>query len=57
MNMTLTLEQLLSTFESYNLAIWPMQVLAYLLGITALFFAIKRTQYSSRIVVGILSFL
>lgn len=55
--MTLTLEQLLSTFESYNLAIWPMQVLAYLLGITALFFAIKRTQYSSRIVVGILSFL
>jgi hypothetical protein len=57
MNVTLTLEQLLSTFENYNLAIWPMQVLAYVLGIAALFFAIKRTGYSSRIVVGILSFL
>lgn len=57
MNMTLTLEQLLSTFEKYNLDIWPMHVLAYLLGIAALFFAIKRTQYSGRVVVGILSFL
>jgi hypothetical protein len=55
--MTLTLEMLLTTFENYNLDIWPMQVFAYLLGIAAVFFAIKRTQYSGRIVVGILSFL
>jgi len=57
MNMSLTLEQLLSTFERYNLAIWPMQALAYVLGIVALFFAIKRTGYSARIIAGILSFL
>ncbi|HEY70650.1 MAG TPA: hypothetical protein G4O08_08715 [Anaerolineae bacterium] len=57
MNWTLTLDDLLATFESYNLDIWPMQVLAYILGLIALFFAIKRTAYSSRIVVGILSFL
>jgi hypothetical protein len=57
MNMTLTLEILLETFEKYNLAIWPMQVVAYVLGIVALFFAIKRTEYSARIVTGILSFL
>lgn len=57
MNMSLTLEQLLDTFEKYNLAIWPMQVLAYVLGVVALFFAIKRREYSSRIITGILSFL
>ena len=55
--MTLTLEQLLGTFEKYNLSIWPMQVVAYVLGIAVLFFAIKRTEYSSRIVAGILSLL
>jgi hypothetical protein len=57
MNMTLTLEILLETFEKYNLAIWPMQIVAYVLGIVALFFAIKRTEYSARIATGILSFL
>jgi hypothetical protein len=57
MNMTLALDQLLSTFENYNLDIWPMQILAYVLGVAALFFAAKRTGYSARIVAGILSFL
>jgi hypothetical protein len=57
MNLTLTLEQLLATFAKYNLAIWPMQVLAYVLGLVALFFAIKPSRYSSRIITGILSFL
>jgi hypothetical protein len=57
MNLTLTLATLLSTFEKYNLAIWPMQVLAYLLGLVALFFAIKPSRYSSRIVAAVLCFL
>jgi hypothetical protein len=57
MNLTLTLTALLSSFEKYNLAIWPMQVLAYLLGLAALFFAIKRSSFSSRIVTAILCFL
>jgi hypothetical protein len=57
MNMSFTLEILLDTFERYNLAIWPMQVFAYVLGITALFLAIKRTRYSNSIIAGILSFL
>jgi hypothetical protein len=57
MNSSLTTDQILSTFEAYNLEIWPMQAVAYLLGIVALFFAVKRTQGSSRIVWAILSFL
>jgi len=52
MNMELTLDGLLATFERYNLDIWPMQVLAYLLGIAALFFTFKRTGYSIKIITG-----
>ena len=57
MNMELTLDGLLATFEQYNLDIWPMQVLAYLFGAVALFFAFQRTRHSDRITTGILSFL
>lgn len=57
MNLSLTLEQLLDTFVRYNFAIWPMQVLGYVLGLVALFFAIKPSRYSSRTITGILSFL
>jgi len=57
MNISLTLEQLLDTFERYNLDIWPMQIIAYLLGIIAVFFVINRTGYSSRIVMGIITFM
>jgi hypothetical protein len=57
MNLTLTLANLLAAFEKYNVAIWPMQVLGYALGLVALFFAIKRSSYSSRIVTAILCFL
>lgn len=57
MKSRLTLEQLLNTFESYNLAIWPMQVVAYLLGIVALYFTMKKSQHSGRVTFGILSFL
>jgi len=57
MNNLPTTEQLLATFEAYNLDIWPMQVVAYLLGIVAVFFAVKRTQSSGKITSAILSFL
>jgi hypothetical protein len=54
MNGFLTLEQLLRLFQQYNLAIWPMQVLAYGLAALALFLALKRTTQSDRIIGGIL---
>lgn len=57
MNMELTLAGLLATFEKYNRDIWPMQIVAYLLGIVALFFAFRRTAYSNRLTTGILAFL
>jgi len=54
---SLTSEQILAAFEAHNLDVWPVQLVAYLLGIVALFFAVKRTQGSGRITTAILSFL
>jgi hypothetical protein len=51
------LAELLATLERYNMAIWPMQALGYLLALVALFFAIRPTRYSSAIIGAILSFL
>lgn len=51
-----TLEQFFNVVKDYNLTIWPMQVIAYILGILALILAIKKTKYSSRIISAILVF-
>jgi len=51
-----TLEQFFNVVKDYNLTIWPMQVIAYILGILALILAIKKTKYSSRIISAILAF-
>jgi len=56
MNVSFTLEQLLQLFETYNRAIEPMQMIAYVLGGGALFFAVKKTKYSSKIVTAVLAF-
>lgn len=47
---------LFEAFGNYNQAIWPMQVIAYVLGIIAVFWAIKRIKYSDNIILLILSF-
>jgi hypothetical protein len=49
-------EQFLKLITNYNQAVWPMQIVAYILGIAALFFAIKETKYSSKIISAILAF-
>src|SRR5688572_26804258 len=51
-----TVEQFLELFKNYNLAIWPMQVIAYGLAIAALLLVIKKTSFSSRVIWGVLSF-
>ena len=55
MNISLTLEQMLSVFEAYNTATWIIQIVACLLGITAVFLTVKTSAYSSRIITAILS--
>lgn len=51
-----TVDQFLGVFEQYNQAIWPMHVVAYILGIAALVFVVKKTPYSDRAISVILAF-
>lgn len=53
--MSFDMEQFLILLEQYNLAIWPLHILGYLLGIAALLFAIRRTTWSGLIIILILS--
>ena len=57
MNISLTSDTLLGVFESYNAAIWPMQVAAYVLGAVAILLAVRKVKSSARIIAAILSFL
>jgi|WetSurSiteA1Bulk_404760.scaffolds.fasta_scaffold00408_10 hypothetical protein len=52
-----TFEEFLDMMASYNATLWPMQLFLYALAIVALFFAIIKTNYSSKVVSGILAFL
>lgn len=45
---------LLPVLAEYNQALWPLQIIAYLLGGLLLYFAIRSTPYSTRIIAGIL---
>jgi hypothetical protein len=56
MGVPFTVEQFLGVFVQYNQAIWPMQVVAYLLGAGAVALAVRPTRYSGRIIAGILGF-
>jgi hypothetical protein len=57
MNNLFPLELFTKVFEKYNLAIWPMHLVAYILGIAILLLVVKRTKYSNQIIAAILSFL
>jgi hypothetical protein len=47
-------DKLMNLLPVYNGDIWPVQIVAYLLGLTAIFFAIKKTAYSDRVAAGVL---
>jgi hypothetical protein len=53
-NLPFTREQFLSMFEAYNQAIWPVQILAYVLGITAVALVVWRSRASDRLIAGTL---
>jgi hypothetical protein len=55
MNIPFTVEQFFAIFESYNKAIWPSQIVAYILGIFVLVLAFREDILSSRIISGILA--
>ena len=44
----ITVEQLLEVFATYNPQIWPMQIVAYVLGIVCVYLAVRKTAFSGR---------
>lgn len=56
MNFPFTVEEFLGVFKSYNLAVWPMHVIAYVLGAAAVLFVFLRPRFTNRLVAGILAF-
>jgi hypothetical protein len=56
MGIPFTIEQFFDVFAIYNRAIWPVQVLAYVLGTAALALAFRENKLSAQIVSGIFAF-
>jgi hypothetical protein len=54
-NLPFTRDQFLGMFEAYNQAIWPAQVVAYVLGTTAVALLIWRPRGSDRLIAGVLA--
>jgi hypothetical protein len=52
----ITEEQLLEVFATYNPQIWPLQIVAYLLGIASVVLAVRKTAFSARGIPAILAF-
>jgi hypothetical protein len=57
MKLPFTIEQFLKVFEDYNLAVWPMQVILYILAIAAVYFAVKKFPQSDKFILLVLAFL
>lgn len=55
MALPFTVEQFLAVFARYNQTIWPLQVVAYVLGALALILACWPRSHGDRIVAGILA--
>ena len=51
-----TAQQFSETFRIYNQAVWPMQIVLYLLSFTAVYFAFKPTPKSGKMISGLLAF-
>jgi hypothetical protein len=55
MNPPFTIEQFLSVFVAYNAAIWPTQIVAYVLGLIAIGAVWSRRPAASRLVPSVLA--
>jgi hypothetical protein len=57
MTFPFTQEQFLTIFTQYNNAVFPLQIIFIILGIVALWFVVKKSPISDRIIVLILIFI
>jgi Family of unknown function (DUF6064) len=55
MTLPFTDDQFFGVFEIYNRAIWPAQIVAYMLGALAIGFVFSRTPYRDRVISAVLA--
>ena len=55
--MPFTIEQFLEVFKNYNLAVWPMQLALYLMGVFMVVFGTRKAPASDRAISYMLAFL
>jgi len=55
MEIPFTIEQFFSIFKTYNEAIWPAQIVAYVLGLAVVIALIKKVRWSDQFIAGALA--
>lgn len=55
--MPFTIEQFLGVFKNYNLAVWPMQLALYLMGVFMVLFGTQKAPASNKAISYMLAFL
>lgn len=55
MKIPFTVEQFFSVFTQYNEAIWPAQIVAYVLGLAVIVALVKKGRWSDRAITGVLA--
>ena len=53
--LSFNIDEFLNLLETYNLKIWPLQIIAFIIGFIAVIFAFKKTQFSSKVILACLS--
>src|SRR5688572_23664543 len=56
MKIPFTVEQFQQVFRNYNLSIWPLQIIFYLLAVNLILVSLKKIYHSEKIIFSILSF-
>jgi len=57
MNVPFTVEQFLNVIRDYNLAVWPMQVVFYVLSLLIVYFLVRKATNSDKLITLILALL
>lgn len=55
MSLPFTVDQFLGVFRDYNISIWPMQAIMYILAFASVILALARVKNSDRIITAVLS--
>lgn len=56
MNLSFTFDEFLEMLERFNTDWWPVHLIMYVLAVAAIYFAVRKTSYSGKVVTGILVF-